>query len=150
MDALAISIGANVALGVVLLGILYGRRGVDEARLTDPDQALAQWRALDPRAHGRATLAADGRAALLELDDGSLGLVERRGRRWAARSLDPRELVGVDATDDGSITLRFADFGWPRACVRIADPALRGRVLDRLGALRAGARPDARQAVRDA
>lgn len=150
MNVLAISIGANVALGGVLLGLLYRRRGVDEARLTDPDHALAQFRALDPAARGHATLASDGRAALIELDDGDLGLVERRGRRWAARGLDPRELVGCDATDEGSITLRFADFGWPRACVRIADPTTRRRWVERIGALRAGSKAGVLPEVNDA
>ena len=133
---LAISIGANLTLGGVLLGMLYGRRGVDAARLTDPEQALAQFRSLDPAARGHATLASDGRAALIELDDGTFGLVERRGRRWAARTLDPRELVGCDAAGEGTIHLRFADFGWPRACVRLEDPATRERWLGRLGARR--------------
>jgi hypothetical protein len=139
MNVLAISIGSNVLLGIVLLGLLYRRRGPDRAQLADPAEALTHYRALDPAARGRATLASDGRAAFVELDDGGIGLVERRGRRWAARSLEANELAGVDATDEGAITLRFADFGWPRARVKIEDPVLRRRWLDRLGALRAGA-----------
>ena len=139
MNTLAISIGSNVALGIVLLAVLYRRRGPDEARLADPVEALRHYRSADPAAQGRALLASDGRAALLELDDGRLGLVERRGRRWAARELQAAEIVGIAAADDGVITLRFADFGWPRARVRIEDPALRRRWLDRLEALRAGA-----------
>ena len=150
MNALAISIGSNVVLGIVLLAVLYRRRGPDEARLADPDEALMHYRAFDPAARGSATLASDGRAALIELDGGGLGLVERRGRRWAARSLDAGELVGLDATADGAITLRFADFGWPRALVRIADPEMRHRWIDRLAALREGARASVRQEMPDA
>ena len=150
MNALAISIGSNVVLGVVLLGLLYRRRGPDDARLDGPDEALIHYRAFDPAAEGSATLASDGRAALVELDDGSLGLVERRGRRWAARALDPSELAGFDANEGGVLTLRFADFGWPRAQVRLTDLETRRHWLDRLGALRAGAGVNVRPEVPNA
>ncbi|MDE2293911.1 MAG: hypothetical protein KGL36_00485 [Gammaproteobacteria bacterium] len=150
MSVLAISIGSNLVLGIVLFGLLYRRRGTDQARLADTGDALRHYRSLDPAARGRAILASDGRAAFVELDGGDLGLVERRGRRWAARALETNELTGVDASGDGTITLRFADFGWPRARVRIEDPVLRRRWLDRLGALCAGGGASAGAEVHDA
>ena len=150
MNALVISIGSNVVLGIVLLAVLYRRRGPDEARLADPDEALLHYRAFDPAARGSATLASDGRAALIELYGGGLGLVERRGRRWAARSLDAGELIGLDASTEGEMTLRFADFGWPRAQLRVAEPEVRGHWLDRLEALRAVAGSRVRREVHDA
>lgn len=139
MNPLAIAIIANVVLGVVLLGLLYRKRGDDTERLTEPGQALDRYRMVHPTARGGASLAADGRAALIDLADGSLGLVERRGRRWNARALNPGEIAGVDDANDGAITIRFADFGWPKARVLLADPVDRRRWIDRLAALRGAA-----------
>lgn len=136
MDALTVSIAANIVLGLVLLGVLYSRRGSDSDRLTGPEQALARYRVRYLTASGRVSLAADGRAALLELTDGSVGLVERCGRRWSVRVLEPREIVGVDRASDGAITLRLADFGWPRARVQLSDPDICRSWMERLGAMR--------------
>lgn len=142
MDALLISILANVVLGLVLFGVLFRKRGNDSDRLTDPEQALARYRTRYPTASGRVSLAADGRAALLELIDGSIGLVERCGRRWNVRLLDPREIAGVDRGRDGVLTLRFADLGWPRARVQLADPGICEGWMQRLGGLREAGSPN--------
>ena len=136
MDALIISILANVVLGLVVFGVLLRKHVSDSDRLTDPEQALAHYRLRYPTARGRVSLAADGRAALIELTDGSAGLVERCGRRWNVRALDPREIVGVARARDGAITVRFADFGWPRARVQLSDPGICQGWMERLGALR--------------
>ncbi len=145
MDALAISILANVLLGAVLLAMLYRTRGEGAARLTDPAQALALYRAIHPSAQGSAPLSGAGLRALIALAAGGIGLVERRGRRWNARRLEPLEVTGVDAREDGVVTLRFADFGWPRARVALPHPATRARWIERLEGLRregaAGTRP---------
>lgn len=141
MDALAISILANFVLGIILFGVLYRKRRRDSDRLTEPEQALTRYRIRYPTARGQVSLAGDGRAALLELTDGSVGLVERRGRRWNARVLEPREIVGVDRAGDGAITVRFADFGWPRARVQLSDPDICQGWMERLGALREAAAP---------
>lgn len=149
MDALTISIVANVVLGLVLLGLLSRKHGNDSERLTEPEQALARYRVRYPTASGRVSLSVDGRAALLELADGTLGLVERCGRRWNVRLLEPREVLGVDRAGDGAIRLRFADFGWPRARVQLSDPDTCQRWVERLGALRAAVAPaDERRAHR--
>jgi hypothetical protein len=136
VNALAISIIANIVLGLVLFGVLYRKRGSDPDRLTEPEQALAHYRAHFPTANGRVDLAADGRAALLELSDGSVGLVERCGRRWSVRCLEPREILGVGRATDGAILVSFADFGWPRARVQLSGPDTSRRWIDRLAALR--------------
>lgn len=141
MDALLISILANVVLGLVLFGVLSRRRGRDADCLTEPAQALALYRMRFPTATGRVSLATDGRAALLELDDGGVGLIERCGRRWNARALEAREIAGVERARDGAITVRFADFGWPRARVQLSDPGICQGWMERLGALRETASP---------
>ncbi len=139
MDALVISIVANVVLGLVLFALLYGKRGSDSDRLTEPEQALARYRIRYPMATGRVSLAADGRAALIELTDGSVGLVEQCGRRWNVRVLEPGEIVGVDRARDGAIAVHFADLGWPRARIQLSDPDIFRDWMERLGALREAA-----------
>jgi hypothetical protein len=135
VDALTLSIAANIVLGLVLFGLLYRKRGQDSGRLSEGEQALACYRIRHPTASGRVSLAADGRAALLELTDGSVGLVERRGRRWNVRTLAQGEIVGVDRARDGAITVRLADFGWPRARVQLSDPDICQDWMERLGAM---------------
>jgi hypothetical protein len=132
MSGLAIAIAANVLLGLVLLGVLFRRRIADAERLTEPAQALEQYRTLHPTAGGSVSIAVDGRAALLELVDGTVGLIERRGRRWSVRSVEQSELAGVDGEGDDVIAIRFADFGWPRSRVRLSDPVLRQHWIERL------------------
>ena len=136
MNALAISIVANVVLGLVLFGLLYRKHGGDSDRLTKPEQALAHYRTRWPTASGRVDLAADGRAALLELSDGSAGLVERCGQRWSVRAVEPREILGVERASDGAIMIRFADFGWPRARIQLSDPDTCQRWMERLATTR--------------
>lgn len=136
MGGLTVAIVANIGIGAVLLAVLHRQRTSDPQPLTGPDQALARYRTLYPLATGTATVAADGRAALLELTDGTIGLVERRGRRWNVRAVSSSQLLGVRREADESITLRFADFGWPRSRVRLADAQTLDRWIGRLAALR--------------
>lgn len=136
MGGLTVAIVANIGIGVVLLAVLYRQRLSGPQSLTGPDQALARYRVLYPRANGAVTVATDGLAALLELDDGTIGLVERRGRRWNVRAVSSSELLGVRRGADEAITLRFADFGWPRSRVLLADADTRERWIGRLAALR--------------
>jgi hypothetical protein len=136
VNALTIAIVANIVLGIVLLGVLYRKRGSDSDRLTEPEQALARYRTRYPTASGRVDLAVDGRAALLELADGTVGLVERCGRHWSVRVLEPREIVGVERASDGALTVSFADFGWPRARVQLSEPDTCQRWIERLVAMR--------------
>jgi hypothetical protein len=139
MGALTIAIVSNIVLGGVLFGLLYRRRGNDTERLTGPEQALARYRIRYPRASGRVSLSADGRSALLALTDGSVGLIERCGQRWNARALEGREILGVERVGDGAIVVRFADFGWPRSRVQLADPETCRSWIERLAAMRAAA-----------
>ena len=144
MGALTVAIMANIGIGVVLLAVLYRHRMSAPEALTGPDQALARYRTLYPLAGGKATVADDGRTALLELTDGTIGLVERRGRRWNVRAVRSTELLGVHHEVDEAITLRFADFGWPRSRVLLADAEARKHWIGRLAALRpASAVPEA-------
>ena len=129
---LAIAIAANIVIGVVLLALFAWHRAPGVVRLGDSDKALTLYRRHFPAATGDATVAADGLNALIFLEhDSRIGLVDRHGRRWNVRELTPGDLRSV-AADGDVITLSFADFGWPKSRIRIADPATRAVWLARL------------------
>jgi hypothetical protein len=136
---LAIAIAANVVLGAVLLGLFAWQRSHDGARLAGGVDALATFRRQFPDAIGVATVASDARSALLALRDGAgIGLLHLHGRRWNAREILPGDLRAVTVTQGNTITLTLADFGWPRARVRIEDPDTRAAWLARLEESAAG------------
>jgi hypothetical protein len=119
---LLVPIGANVALGLVLLALFFSRRSVDDARLKDGDAALREFRGQFPDAEGAATVTADQRGALIALSHGTdIGILQRRGRRWTARKIGAREIRSVALTRGNTLSLSLADFGWPRAYFQVAD-----------------------------
>ena len=134
---LAIAIGANIGLGVILLGLFATLRSRETPALASTDEALTIFRQRFSDAAGVATLASDGRCALLALRDG-IGLLHLHGRRWNARKLAAEELDRVALTRGDTITLALSDFAWPRTHIRIDDPQARSIWLARLSALVAG------------
>jgi hypothetical protein len=137
---LVLAIAVNLALGILLLALLYWKHTNDDVRLSSAEEALEIFRKQFPDVLGTATVSADRRCALIELDgDGGIGVLERHGRRWNARMLVPREFSSVRLDRDGCLRLRFADFGWPRARFRTSDPEARAKWLARLDALTARA-----------
>ncbi|HMK84667.1 MAG TPA: hypothetical protein VK437_01810 [Steroidobacteraceae bacterium] len=141
MSELVISIAVNVVLGGVLAVLLWRKRAGDPVRLKGAAEAVDTFRRYFPDAAGTATLSADRRAALIDLG-GTIGILERRGRRWNARILVPSELSRVQSERDGTITLVFADFGWPRARFRIEEADARAQWLGRLQSLTTAASSD--------
>jgi hypothetical protein len=150
MSELAISIAVNCVLGVILLGVLRWKLSEDTVRLTNGLEAMDQVARQVPGAVGVVSLADDGRSALFELQRGDVGLVQRQGRRWNARTLKSGEVLSVQSLQDGTIKIRFADFGWPRAQIRIADDDSRVRWLERLRSLQAQKSSRHRQGLHDA
>jgi hypothetical protein len=132
MSDLVLPIAVNVVLGIALLGLFLWRRQAAGARLTG-EEALALFRLQYPEAGGTVTVAADRCSALIELKPG-IGLLQRQGRRWVARTLKKSEIASVRLRKDGAIQIAFVDFGWPRALVRLDDPQLRAGWLERLAA----------------
>lgn len=133
---LAISIAANVALGIILLALLHWRNAGDDVRLAGAADAMDIFQRHFPdAARGSATLTADERGALIDLRMG-VGILQRHGRRWNARLLKSGELCSVQLDRDGAINLAFADFGWPRSRFLIADADARARWMNRLEELR--------------
>ena len=136
---LLIPIAANVVLGVVLIGLFLSRQTVDDARLSDGGEALTVFRRRFPDADGPATLTADHRGALIQVRRGTgVGLLQRRGRRWTARELAPRDLRSVTLTGGDTLVLSLADFGWPPAHFQIADAEVCAAWLARLERFAAG------------
>jgi len=137
MSELAISIAVNVFLGIALLAILRWKQFGDAARLGGAEEAIELFSQRFAAAAGEATVADDGRSALIDLDSGGcVGLLQRHGRRWNARTLAPGEVSSVELNETATIDLTFADFGWPHARIRIDDADARARWLHRLQALR--------------
>lgn len=132
---IAISIGENLLLGLVLFGLLRWRLGADPVHATSSAEALQIFRRFFPDAGGRATLAQDGRGALIELDGGGCALLLRRGRRWNARLLIAGEISRVTFDEQGAMQIAFADFGWPRARIALADGNERATWRARLAAI---------------
>lgn len=131
---LLISIAMNAVLGVLLLALFLWKRRDDPVRLTGADDALAAFNRFYPDMDGIATVAADGRSALIDMH-GAVGLLQRHGRRWNARLLVPQELARVRQDADGAINLVFADFGWPQAHIPLADGQARAQWMTRLEAV---------------
>lgn len=137
MNELAISIAVNVVLGLALFGILRWKRVGDTARLAGAPEAVEIFSQRFPAAACDATVAHDGRSALIDLDcHGCVGLLQRHGRRWNARTLGPGEVSSAELKEPAMINLKFADFGWPHAQIRIDDAETRARWLHRLQSLR--------------
>jgi hypothetical protein len=132
---LAISIAINVVLGAVLLALLHWKGRPDLVRLAGAEQAIDLFRRHFPDAAGVVTVAADGRSALIDLQPSGVGLLQRQGRRWIARTLASGELSSARVDLDGAINLTFADFGWPRARVPVADANSRATWMARLDSL---------------
>lgn len=138
MSELVISILVNVVLGIVLLALLYRKRASDTARLAGADEAMNIFGLHFPDALGCATVAADQRGALIDLHGGAgVGLLLRQGRRWNARLLAPGDVAAVELDQEAAVNLRFVDFGWPRARIRIADADACAMWLARLESLTA-------------
>jgi hypothetical protein len=136
MSELMLPIAVNLALGVMLLGLFLWRRRPAGVTALTADEALALFRLQYPEAGGAVTLADDRCCALIELEPG-IGLLQRQGRRWVARVLKKSEVASVRLRKDGAIQVGFADFGWPRALVRLDDPNVRASWLERLERLAA-------------
>lgn len=142
MSELAISIIVNVILGVVLFAILRRHSGADTVRLSGPAEAMAVFRDFFPDAGGASTVSDDRRIALIDLGElAGVGLLQRQGRRWNARILSSGEVTSAEPCGGDGILVRLRDFGWPRACIRIGDAAVRTKWLARLRMLGPDAAP---------
>ncbi|MDE2306596.1 MAG: hypothetical protein KGL34_13630 [Gammaproteobacteria bacterium] len=131
MNQLAVAILANAALGAVMLALLWRLRGRPPVPLADAGEAERRLAVLLPDLKGTITLADDGRAALVDGSDGTVGVLLQCGRRWNARRIGSADLRSVRLEGE-RIKLRFADFAWPRAELRLADPAVRATWAARL------------------
>jgi hypothetical protein len=128
---MTLAIVINLVLGVVLLALLALRLRPDTMTVATPEDAMMLFRRSFPDAVGRATLASDGRGALIDLDPGGLGLLVRGGRRWNARPLAVGDLASVRSMGE-IIEIRFRDFAWPRAQLRFDDARTRAAWNSRL------------------
>lgn len=138
MSEMELSIALNVALGIVLFALLRRQSGDDGVRLHGNAEAVRIFMSQFPDLQGAASVADDGRGALIELESGGgVGLLERRGRRWNARVIRPGDLASAPTSariEGECLCIGFADFGWPRSRLRFGDAGARSTWLARLGA----------------
>ena len=144
---MTLAIVVNLVLGVVLLALLALRLRPDTVAVATPEDAMTLFQRSFPDAVGRATLASDGRGALIELDPGGLGLLVRGGRRWNARLLAAGDLASVRSMGE-LIEIRFRDFAWPRAQLRFDDARNRAAWSARVEGLLLHPQGSSRQDIR--
>jgi hypothetical protein len=144
---MTLAIVINLVLGVVLLALLALRLRPDTMTVVTPEDAMMLFQRSFPDAVGRATLASDGRGALIDLDPGGLGLLVRGGRRWNARYLAVGDLASVQSMGE-IIEFRFRDFAWPRAQLRFDDSITRASWNSRLEGLLRQAQGSSREDMR--
>jgi hypothetical protein len=137
-----VPITAHLIVGLLLLGLFAWRRSSESMQIAGAEQALALFREHFPDASGTVTVAADGAGALVKLGNGAgVGILERRGRRWNARQLGPRDLRSVSLRGE-VIDLTLADFGYPHARFRLSDARARTDWIARLQSLGAPTQGD--------
>ncbi len=135
---LAIALAANIVLALILLGTFAVLGMRHAAELEGPEEALKVYNEQFPGASGAAIVSDDRTSALIALHHrAGIGLVHRHGHRWNAREIQPKDLDSVRLVGDDTIRLSLADFGWPRAQIRIRDRAARATWLARLDAMAA-------------
>jgi hypothetical protein len=135
VSELLIAIAANALVGVIAAALLLRSR----AHRTPPTaldrrSALETFQSQLPDVP--ATLVAcTADAALLDLQGGGLGLLQRHGHRFNARLLQPGAIATLQLLEPATIELRFSDYGAPRLALRIDDPTERQLWLQRLRAV---------------
>jgi hypothetical protein len=141
MNELVISIAVNCVLGVILLAVLLWKRVSDTERLAGAEDATRKFVHHFPDAVGVASVTDDQRGALLDLQHGHVGLLQRQGRRWNARMLVSQDIASARMKSDGTLHLKFTDFAWPSARIRFADADSRALWLKRLTPKKSAAAP---------
>ncbi len=119
-----------VAAGIAgIVALVHFAGGSKRVRLDSRKRVLDMWQAECPDhpATG-ALLEPSGFAALIELEDGSTGLLWAMGDRVAGRVLKD----GVMQEDGTLLHIRIPDFTAPHIAVKINDPALRHIWVERL------------------
>jgi len=106
---------------VVLMVHLTG--GSRIAEIAGEDAAKARFLVDYPEAQiARVILSADRRDAVLELEDGHVGMVHAVGSNYLTRFVNRGEMAAVpSAGEDGAVDLDTGDITWPRAQMHFAD-----------------------------
>lgn len=117
---------AMVTIGVSLVVLaVHVSGGTRVARLHSADDARTRFAVDHPDAEmGRCLLSADGRDAVIELADGTIGFVHAVGSKFLTRHALRGEIRGSTGHDDpAKLVLATGDFTWPRATVSFESAA---------------------------
>jgi hypothetical protein len=120
LPVLVAVVAGGIAL-VVLLVHLTG--GSHTAEIASEDAALERFLVDYPEAEAiRCIISSDRRDAVLELDDGHVGLVHAIGSNFLTRFVNRGEMAAVhSAKEEGVVDLNTGDITWPRAHMRFTD-----------------------------
>lgn len=111
---LLVPLGLNLVVCILAALLVRAFRNPGRVpRLNSPAEAVRLFLGHFPDVRGSAALALDGSAALLALEDGRVGLLQRHGHRWNARILTSDQVRTVACLRDGSVTLRLRDYTGP-------------------------------------
>jgi len=136
LEILAIMVVAGLALAI---GAVHFSGASRPARLESTDQALARFAEDYPEVVPSACIVTkDRRAAFLELELGSAGLVAAMGAKFITRMIGEAELKQLDEENPGELVMRFRDFTYPADRYRFENEDDAQRVVTWLGGARAG------------
>jgi hypothetical protein len=135
MPELLIAIGVNVLIGALTALLLYFFRKSHQRTpgLANASVAMDLFRHQFPEVSGTATVTADGRNALIDLEAGTgIGLLQAHGQRWNARILQAGDVVSLATSGDSTLELRLTDYANPRASLLLPSADARFLWLGRL------------------
>ncbi|MBB2202658.1 hypothetical protein [Gluconacetobacter tumulisoli] len=132
MNAVLFVLAVNLAVILACAGLFFLLRAPPPDAMPDPPALLAVFHAEYPDARPcDSVLADDGRAGLIWLADGAVGLVAGAGRHWRVRRLDSVAQCATRIAGE-ALVLRFRDFAWPSARLVLCDAAVRRRWCERI------------------
>ena len=108
-----------ILVAIVVVGIaavvaaVHLTGGSARASLSGTNQALQRFATDYPEVTAKAVfLTEDTTAALLLLDDGTVGIVSSIGDKYLTRIVAKADIEALGAPDDRTVSLRLRDFTW--------------------------------------
>lgn len=127
---------AIVAVGIVVVVLVVHLTGGSHTAEFDSEEAALERFMIDyPEAQVRkCILSKDRHDAVLELDDGQVGLVHAFGAHFLTRLVRRGEMTArAGATEESAVDLATGDATWPRARMHFADGATARTVVALFG-----------------
>ncbi|QKV17761.1 hypothetical protein [Oricola thermophila] len=123
---------AIVAVGIVVVVlVVHLTGGSHTAKIANEDAAVERFLIDYPDVEVRQCfLSWDRRDAVLELEDGQVGLVHAVGVNFLTRLVKRGEMTArAGVSDESAVDLETGDVAWPRARMHFADSAMARTVV---------------------